>query len=88
MRAQYENAEGSVIKVVMLEGEAFTNTVGPAVCWIPVDEGNADYQSLVVQEIPIDPFVPPATEPVMQMRPVSKEDILAELEKMDKAQGR
>jgi hypothetical protein len=56
MQLVYTNAESTLIKVTLSEGESLGHLVGPATAFVPVDPANVDYVAIVEQKLVIEPF--------------------------------
>jgi hypothetical protein len=55
MQLIYTNAESTLIKVTLDEGESLGHLVGPATAFVPIDLANADYAAIIEQKLVIEP---------------------------------
>ena len=63
MHLQYTSAEETTIQATLDDGETLGNYTGPAVIFVPVAPGNAEYEAILASGEPIAPYVPPPDPP-------------------------
>lgn len=59
MNLIFSNATNTTIQATLVEGDTLGNVSGPAVIFVPVAPGNAEYEAILAGGFPIAPFVAP-----------------------------
>ena len=63
MQLIYTSTDNTTIQATLDDKETLGNVSGPAVIFVPIDPGNAEYADILANDRAISPFVAPHVTP-------------------------